>query len=267
MNRRQAISLVSLAGASSIMGFTETTDRNHYSKNNSVSNMKTIGILGGFGPQATMDFEKRLHNVAQQHIAADINSGYPTMIVHYHRHPPICLSDEQKPIFPLRPDPRLLESARRIGAMVDFLLIPSNGIHAMQKEIEQAANRRILSMIDVTLEEIKRKKWKKVGVMCFMNNNVYSNPLREMGISCEIIDDRIQQNLDRAIMKLMEGRETDIDKETAREAVNSLRSKNVDGIIPGCTEIPLLLGKQMEEPDLINPAQLLAEAAIRYSIS
>jgi hypothetical protein len=43
----------------------------------------------------------------------------------------------------------------------------------------------------------------KVGVMCFMNNNVYLNPLREMGISWNN-DDHLQQNLDRAIMKLME---------------------------------------------------------------
>jgi len=51
------------------------------------------------------------------------------------------------------------------------------------------------------------------------------------------------------------------------EAVSEVRNKKVDGIIPGCTEIPLLLGKDMEAVDLINPAQLLAEAAVQYALS
>jgi aspartate racemase len=52
----------------------------------------------------------------------------------------------------------------------------------------------------------------------------------------------------------------------AREAVETLRSRGVDGIIPGCTEIPLLLEGEMDAPDLLNPAQLLAEAAIRHAL-
>ena len=50
--------------------------------------MKTIGVLGGLGPQATMDFERRLHRVAQRLIAPRMNSGYPPMVVYYHRHAP-----------------------------------------------------------------------------------------------------------------------------------------------------------------------------------
>jgi aspartate racemase len=52
----------------------------------------------------------------------------------------------------------------------------------------------------------------------------------------------------------------------AVEAVETLRAREVDGIILGCTEIPLLLGDAAQAPDLINPAQLLAEAAVRFAI-
>lgn len=44
--------------------------------------MKTIGVLGGLGPQATMDFEARMHTVAQQLIAQYGNSGYPPIVVY-----------------------------------------------------------------------------------------------------------------------------------------------------------------------------------------
>jgi aspartate/glutamate racemase len=44
--------------------------------------MKTIGVLGGLGPQATMDFEVRLHAVSQQLIAPNASTGYPPMLVY-----------------------------------------------------------------------------------------------------------------------------------------------------------------------------------------
>jgi aspartate racemase len=65
----------------------------------------------------------------------------------------------------------------------------------------------------------------------------------------------------------MEGHENESDRSIAIEAINQLRSKNVDGIIPGCTEIPLLLKENLDAPDILNPAQLVAEAAIKYSVS
>jgi aspartate/glutamate racemase len=41
----------------------------------------------------------------------------------------------------------------------------------------------------------------------------------------------------------------------------------VDGIILGCTEIPLLLRENGDEPDLVNPAQLLAEATVKHALA
>ena len=50
--------------------------------------MKTIGVLGGMGPQATMDFERRVHEVSQQLLPRSLNTGYPPMVVFYHCAPP-----------------------------------------------------------------------------------------------------------------------------------------------------------------------------------
>ncbi|MEO6457976.1 MAG: hypothetical protein ABIO92_06845 [Chloroflexia bacterium] len=47
----------------------------------------------------------------------------------------------------------------------------------------------------------------------------------------------------------------------------ALRGQGADGIILGCTEIPLLLRERGVAPDLINPAELLAEAAVRHAIA
>jgi aspartate racemase len=235
--------------------------------NNNPSAMKTIGILGGLGPQATMDLEMRMHKTAQALIPPMQNGGYPPMIVQYYRHPPVLLTAEHKPVFPWQPDPRLLDAAKNLGAMTDFLLIPSNGVHLFQKEIEKASGRKVISMIDTTLEEVKKRGWQKVGVLGFMNAGVYTNQVKYPGIVFETIDDTLQGKLNGAIFRVMEGREDEQDRAIALEAINELRNKKVDGIIPGCTEIPFLLGKNMDAGDLLNPAQLLAESAVKYSLA
>jgi aspartate racemase len=227
--------------------------------------VKSIGLIGGLGPQATLDLETRLHAVSQQLIPQRGNRGYPPLFTYYHRKPPVIVNDDDSPVFPIRLDPDLLEAVRWLGERCDFLVIGSNSVHLLQDDIERAANRRVLSMIDATLEEVKRRGWKKVGALGYIMPDVpvYTKRLQQMGLAFEVIDTEQQLALDTAIGAVNEGR---LLPDAARRAVETLRARGVDGIIPGCTEIPLLLGVEMDAPDLVNPAQLLAEAAIRHAL-
>jgi aspartate racemase len=237
--------------------------------------MKTIGVLGGLGPMATMDFEARIHTVSQQLIPQKGNSGYPPMVVYYHRRPPVVADEAGHPIFPIRPHPLLLDAAARLGSMADFLVITSNGVHLMQPLIEQASGRKVLSMVDATLKEVERRGWRRVGVITFVQPDVYSVPLERMGLECVIVPDEMQKHLDAAISVLNEGKHDAEIRGAALDAVSWLRAQGTDGIILGCTEVPLMLrplpGRadmkdEADAPDLINPAQLLAEAAVRHAM-
>lgn len=274
INRRETISLLfgGLIGMTLIgkdrKTFTNIFNKsiNKMNKKQNTEALKTIGILGGIGPQATMDLEMRIHRSAQKIISPQENAGYPPMIVQYYRHAPVLLTGNHQPVFPFQVDPRLLDTAKNIGRVADFLLIASNGIHLFQNDIENASGRKVLSMIDLTIEEVMKRNWKKVGVLGLMNARIYSNPLQASGIICETIDSNLQEKLNRSIFKVMEGQNGEEDKNIAMEAIHQLRSKNVNGIIPGCTEIPFLLEGEMNSQDLINPVQILAEAAVRYSM-
>jgi aspartate racemase len=151
--------------------------------------------------------------------------------------------------------------------MADFLLLPTNGVHRFQNEIENASGRKLLSMIDATTEEVKIRKWKTVGVLGLMALEIYTRRLTEMGIGFETVSAELQKKIDKTIFRVMEGRDDESDRSVILQAISELRNKKVDGIIPGCTEIPLLLGKDMDSVDLVNPAQLLAEAAVKYALS
>jgi aspartate racemase len=135
----------------------------------------------------------------------------------------------------------------------------------LQKELEGASGLNVLNMVEQTLEEVKRRGWQKVGVLGFPMENVpvYTKPFSELGLTVELIDAELQARLSTAIIALMEGRVFD---KAAEDAVATLRQRGVDGIILGCTEIPLLLGEKANEPDLISPIVLLAEAAVKFAM-
>ena len=225
--------------------------------------LETIGVVGGLGPQATMDLESRLHRAARRVIPPRFNSGYPPMVVWYCRHPPVLTQHDGRPLLPLRPDPRLLDAARRLGQLADFLVIPSNGAHALQADIEAASGRPVVSIIEAAIDEVRRRGWRRVGVLGLGEPVVYTEPLARLGLCCETIDVPTRNALDAAIFRVMEGRDDAGARAVGEAAVAQLRARDVDGVILGCTEIPLLLGPAADEDDrLLNPTELLAAAAV-----
>jgi aspartate racemase len=226
--------------------------------------MKTIGVIGGIGPQATMDFEARLHRACQGLVPQSVNSGYPPLVVFYCRFEPWAGRDGDDRT---RPNPQLLAAAELVGRAADFVVITSNATHRFRADIEAASGREVLSMIDATLAEIRRRGWDRVGVLGFGEPIVYTKPLELEGIAFETIDGELRERLDAAIPMLMEGREDDECVRAAADNIAELRSRNVDGIILGCTEIPLLLGEDAEAADLLNPLELLVDAAVAHAVA
>ena len=215
--------------------------------------------MGGIGPQATMDFEQRVHRACQALVPQAINAGYPPMVVYYCRFEPWAGRDGENRN---RPNPRLLEAAEIVGRAADFVVITSNATHRFAPHIAEVSGREVLSMIDAVLGQVREQGWTRVGVLGFGEPLVYTEQLEPLGIAYETIDGQLRDNLDAAIPRLMEGREDDEARRAARDAVEELRSRGVDAIVLGCTEIPFLLGDDAEAPDLVDPLRLLVDAAV-----
>ena len=229
--------------------------------------MKRMGVLGGISPQATIDFEARVHSAAQRLIDQDWNRGYPPMVVWYHRELPLCMGPDGQVLEPRRITPALVDAAARLAPLVDFFVMPCNAAHAGLAELRAATGRPVLSMIDVAIGEVARRGCGRVGVLGARSAPPpYLDGLRQRQIATEQIDAPLQARLDAGIQAVMEGREGKDEREAARDAVRTLQARTVDAVVLGCTEIPLLLGDESDAPGLISPAALLAEAAVRYAI-
>lgn len=225
--------------------------------------MKRIGVIGGIGPQATMDFEARVHAVSQRLIPGQFNRGYPPMVVCYLRDAPLLVHEDGSAVLPPRASAALIDAASAVGPFCDFVVITSNGAHVFEREVEEASGRPVLSMVDCTLDEVTRRGWQRAGVLGLGYPAVYTVRFERQGLAFETVDDARIAALDAAIFTVMEGRITAESRQAAEDAVNVLRARDVDGVILGCTEIPFLV-----EPadDLISPIELLAEAAVRFAM-
>ncbi len=229
--------------------------------------MKRMGVLGGMSAQATMDFEMRVHRAAQRLIPQQWNHGYPPMIVWYHRGLPIVRDADGRPLEPRRVDPQLIDVAAQLGKLVDFLVVPCNAAHAGLQQMREAAGCPVLSMIDVAIDEVVRRKCTRVGVLgAHAAPPSYLEALDRRAIAAERIDAMLQTRLDAGIQAIMEGTDEKEHTEAALAAVGDLRARRVEAVVLGCTEIPLLLRDEVDAPDLISPAALLADAAVRFAI-
>jgi aspartate racemase len=229
--------------------------------------MKRIGVLGGISPQATIDFEARVHRVCQRLVPQSWNRGYPPMVVWYHRSMPLRVDANDRPLEPREIDPGLVEAAAWLGPSVDFLVMPCNAAHVGLDALRKASGRPVLSMIDVTVDEAARRGWRHVGVLGFAGAPApYVAGLGARGIRHATLGSALQAPMDAGIRAVAEGREGQAETEAARAAVQSMRAVPVDGVVLGCTEIPLMLGEEAEAGDLLSPAALLAEAAVRVAI-
>jgi aspartate racemase len=228
--------------------------------------MKTIGVLGGIGPQATIDFEARVHAAAQACIPPRFNEGYPPMVTVYMRHAPVRVKDGL-PVKPLELDPRILEAASKLGCWADLIVIPSNTPHFFLEDIAREAGRPVLSMVDVTLRELSRRGALPVGLVGLGIPQVYVQRFDAEKIPYCVASPALREKLDDAILRLMEGRADDRARRAATAAVAEVRDQGAAVTVLGCTEIPLLMGDAAEATDLVNPSGLLARAAVELALT
>lgn len=231
--------------------------------------IKTIGVLAGLAaPQATRDFDKAVHDYSLELIPRRFTTGYPPMVVIYFREVPFKMENGEF-VFPVEPNPNLLATTKQLGEQCDFWVMVANAPHIFKESLGKASGKQFLSMVDVTVEEIKRRHLKKVGIIAIglsLKEGLFQKPLSEADINWEVIPDSLADRIDKSVFKVMEGEDPKKLSQPVIEGVDYLRERGVDGIILGCTEVPILLGEEANATDLINPISLLAKAAVRYAI-
>lgn len=227
--------------------------------------MKTIGIIGGMGPLATIDlYEKITINTRaekdQDHIHIIIDS-YPQI--------------EDRTAYILHggknPKDKLIESAKRLeSAGADALIMPCNTAHFFAKDIEKEVNIPLIHIVKSTAEAIKNKypKANNIGLIATtgtLKSGVYADILKDYGYNIIELNEIIENNIMDCIYKGVKAGKTEEYVPLFQKCVDEITDMGADVLIAGCTEIPILVPYVKAKVPFVDATLELALAAIKFA--
>jgi aspartate racemase len=223
---------------------------------------RIAGVLGGMGPDATIDFMSKVIALT----GGRSDQDHIRMIVDHNPKVP----DRQAAIFEGAEDPgpalaRMAKGLESAGA--DFLVIVCNSAHAFLNPVRQATTLPLVSIIDVTLEEVSRScpRAKRAGLLAtdgLIASGIYQDALEAAGLEPVLPRDEDLKALMVLIRKIKAG---DRSREVAQEMgtlAELLASAGADIIIAGCTEIPLVLNAAVITVPVISSTDALARKTV-----
>ena len=204
--------------------------------------LPTIGILGGMGPHASLRFCEELIRLSMEQHGAKRNADFPHFLL---SNLPVSdfiadRSDEERAVAMVEEEAKRLEIA---GA--DFLVIACNTMHLHIDRFRAAVTIPFLSMVDAVVREVLADGSKRVGLLgslTTMSSNLYL-PLERAGVETIVPLPKQQHELVDIILRIIEGKKTDDDREHVRAIISGLRHRGAEGVILGCTELPMLFQK------------------------
>jgi aspartate racemase len=153
------------------------------------------------------------------------------------------------------------------GAGADFIIMAANSPHAVFQDVEKAANVPLVSIAEVTAKHARDAGMKTLllmGIKFTMQAAFYRDICESYGMTIMIPSEEEQDEINRIIFEeLVLG----IFKEESRSYLLRIISSNdVDGVILGCTELPLLLQQDDVSIRLFDTLKLHVEAALDFSL-
>lgn len=162
----------------------------------------------------------------------------------------------------------MLRSAHKLaGAGADFLICPDNTIHQAFATVAPRSPLPWLHIAEVVAEQARARGFRRVGLTgtsWLVRSEVYPDKLAALGIECVRPDDAQRDEVGRIIMEeLVYGVFKADSIAFIRDVIASFRKQSCDGVILGCTELPLVVDDGNAALPTLDSTRLLARAALR----
>ena len=219
---------------------------------------KTIGILGGMGPEATAEFYRRIISICQKDYGAKYDSDFPSIFIYNLPLPDIVYNAvETDCIISLLKDG--IGKLKYVGC--DLIAVPCNTVFYFIYCI--ADDIPLLNIMEETFVEANRRNYSKVGVLSTLNtarNKLYENVFG--GIEILQPSETEREEVNEIIIRILSGAKLNKDREYLISVINRLEKSGAEAIILGCTELPLLVSQKDCDVMLLDTLQILAKATI-----
>lgn len=223
----------------------------------------TVGILGGMGPEATVELFRRILSLTPAgkdqdhlHVLIDSNPKIPDRTR-------AILNDGESPLPALSVAAHNLE---RSGA--DFIAIPCNTAHYWLNSLRETVSIPIIDMISETAACVASNTppVHTIGLLATagtLSTGLYQQAFSKMGIQLLISNDEQEIKIMRSIDRIKAGDHSA--QAVVLDVVERLIARGAEGIIPGCTELSLVISQGSLSVPVFDPLSILAERAVAWA--
>jgi aspartate racemase len=166
----------------------------------------------------------------------------------------------------------LCKAARRLeSAGAECVLIGTNTMHKLAPQVQAAIKIPLIHIAEVTAHAIVARKMHTVGLMgtrFTMEQAFYSDKLAACGIQVVLPTEQERAEIHRIIFEeLCRGEFRDASRRELVQCIESLQARCAQGIVLGCTELPLLVAQQDSALPVFDTTALHAMAAVDFSLN
>ena len=231
--------------------------------------MKTVGIVGGLGPESTIDYYRLIIDYYRKAVA---DGSYPPIIINSIDVNKALRLVQEKDLAQLTHYlVAAIEKLARAGA--DFGLLSANTAHIVFNDVRRLSPLPLISIVEATCDEAKRRGLKSVGLLgtqFTMRARFYPEVFEKHGIRVVPPGEEEQAYIhDKYVNKLLRGVFLPSTRVRLREiiAIQAQRD-SIEGVILGGTELPLILEDEtVAGIPLVNTTQIHVRAAVSEIVS
>jgi aspartate racemase len=165
----------------------------------------------------------------------------------------------------------MVDSARRLAAAgADFVICPDNTIHSAMPWVHDVSPIPWLHIAEVVASEARARGVTRaaiLGTRWLVDSEVYPEALGLVGIDFLRPEPEERNEISRIIMdELVNDIQCAESIRYLENLIDNMRERGCDAVVLGCTEIPIIIGKENSALPTLDSTRLLADAALRHAM-
>lgn len=229
--------------------------------------MKTIGLVGGTGWISTVTYYQLINETINKRLGGLNAAKCVLYSVNFAEIDQLKKHNDTSGIFEI-----ILEAATKvINAGADCLLLCANTLHYYAEDLEGRISVPLIHIANATAKQIKEDQVSKVGLLGTkktMEQEFYRSKLQDADIQVIVPDEKEREFIDNAIMnEFLKGMFKKATKANFLDIIKNLETQGAEGIILGCTEIPLIIDQSDVKIPAFNTTLIHSLAAVDFALS
>ena len=220
-----------------------------------------IGILGGMSYESTIKYYTR---ILEKYYQKKQDYAYPEIVIfslNFQRVIDLEHGNNKDEYIDYLMEG--IKSLEKAGA--NFILMAANSPHAVYEDLIQLAKVPILSIVKATAEKAQRENLSKLlllGIKFTMQSSFYQEFFAKLNMRIITPSELEQDTINQIIFdELVIGNYTE---ESKHKLLNIISNYGIDGVILGCTELPLILQQKDTNIKLLDTVEVHVEAALKH---